>query len=239
VTPGKTELKDSEWNAAQVAGHLLTVLRRYTQRDLTSRDGLSEEATAVTGQNEDELAELGQYSVAEVLDRTWQELADIERILPRNTDLHQRFPFHGGQELDAVGALANLMGEFLIHGRDVALARGKHWRIGSRNAALVLTTGLQVVPGYVHPDAPGDLKLEIRTPESNAWILDLADGELTSRKAGRREAPDVRIYARTEPLLLNLYGRFGISRAALHGTTVIGGRRPWRLARLPRTFLKP
>jgi len=239
VTPGKTEIKGSDWNAAQVAGHVLTVLRRYTDRDLGSRDGLSDDATAVTQQNQDELAALGDYSVAEVLDQTWQALADIEKLLPRDIDLHQKFPFHGGQEIDVVGALSNLIGEFLIHGRDVALARGKQWQIGSRNAALILTTGLQVVPGYLHPDAPGDLKLKIRTPESNTWVLDLAGGELTSRKAEPREWSDVSLYARTEPLLLNLYGRFGLPQTTVHGAVLVGGRRPWRLARLPRTFVKP
>ncbi|RNL78843.1 hypothetical protein [Nocardioides marmorisolisilvae] len=239
VTPGKTELKGSYWNAAQVAGHVLNVLNRYTDRDITSREGLSAEGSGVTQQNDAELEALGQYSVAEVLDRTWQALADIEKKLPRDMDLHQRFPFHGGQEFDGAAALSNLVGEFLIHGRDVALARGKQWKIGSRNAAMVLATGFQVAPGYVRADAPGDLKLEIRTPETNAWVLDLVDGELTSRKAGRREGADVIVYGRTEALLLNLYGRFGLGRATLHGITVVGGRRPWRIARLPRTFLVP
>jgi hypothetical protein len=239
VTPGKTEIKDSDWNAAEVAGHLLTVVRRFSNRDLQSRDGLCENGAEVTRLNGDEIAELGQYSVAEALDRTWQELADLEHKLPRSTDLHQRFSYHGGQEVDVVGALGLLIGEFLLHGRDVARARGKQWRIGSRNAAMAIAGGLQLAPGFVSPDAPGDLKLEVRTPESNPWVIDLVDGTLTSRKAGRGEGPDVRIYARTEPLLLNLYGRFGIAQATLHGTTVIGGRRPWRLARLPRTFFVP
>jgi hypothetical protein len=239
VTPGKTAIKDSDWNAAQVAGHLLTVVRRFSKRDLLTRDGLCQEGSEVTQLNEDEIAELGHYSVADVLDRTWQELADLEKKLPRTTDLHQRFAYHGGQEVDTVGALGLVIGEFLLHGRDVARARGKQWKIGSRNAAMAIAGGLQLAPGFVSPGAPGDLKLEVRTPESNAWVLDLVDGEVASRKAGRGEAADVLVYARTEPLLLNLYGRFGIARATLHGTTIIGGRRPWRLARLPRTFFVP
>ncbi|MFL6159427.1 MAG: hypothetical protein ACJ72D_25360 [Marmoricola sp.] len=239
VTPGKTQIKNSDWDAAQVAGHLLTVLQRYTERDLGSREGLSDQGSGVTDQNAVELAALGPYSVAEVLDRSWQALADIEKKLPRAMDLYHRIPFHGGQELDGAGALGNLVGEFLLHGRDVALARGKQWRIGSRNAAIVLATAMQVAPGYVSPDAPEHLKVEIRTPESNAWLLDLSDGVLTSRKAGSREGADVVVYGRTEALLLQLYGRFGMARAALHGITVVGGRRPWRLAQLPRAFFVP
>lgn len=239
VTPHKTQLPGSDWTAGEVAGHVLTVLHRYTQRDLTSREGLSPEGIGVRDQNAVELEELGNYSVAEVLDRVWQELADIEKKLPRDIDLHTRFPFHGGQEMDAAGALGNLIGEFLVHGRDVARARGKQWKIGSRNAALAMSVGLQAAPGYLAPDAPGDLKVEIRTPESNPWVLEVVDREVTSRRAVRGEAVDVRIFGRAEPLLLNLYGRFGIPRATLHGTVVVGGRRPWRLTRLPSTFLVP
>lgn len=239
VTPGKTTIRGSDWNAAQVAGHVLTVLQRYTQRDLHSYEGLSPDSSGLEAQNLSELAALGDYSVAEVLDRTWQELADIEKKVPRTIDLHEKYAFHGGQQIDAAGGLGNLLGEFLVHGRDVALARGKTWKIGSRNAALAMNAGLQVVPGFVRPDAPGDLKVEIRTPESNPWVLDLTDGKVDSRKSARRERVDVRIYARAEPLLLNQYGRFGIAKATLHGTVVIGGWRPWRIARLPGSFEKP
>ena len=47
VTPCKTEVPGSEWNAGQVAAHVLTVLRRYTQRDIRSPEGLSPSADAV------------------------------------------------------------------------------------------------------------------------------------------------------------------------------------------------
>jgi len=239
VTPPQTQIPGSDWTAGEVAGHLLTVLRRYTQRDLTSSEGLSPDGSGVRDQNAVELEELGAYSVAEVLDQVWQELADVETKLPRTMDLHQRFPFHGGQEIDAAGALGNLIGEFLVHGRDVALARGKQWKIGSRNAALALTVGMQVCPGYLSTDAPGDLKVEIRTPETNPWVIEVVDGAATSRLAVPGESVDVRLYGRAQPLLLNLYGRIGLVRATALGTVITGGRRPWRFTRLPATFVAP
>lgn len=239
VTPSQTTIRGSDWTAGEVAGHLLTVLRRYTARDLTSAEGLSPDAAGVADINAVTLDELDLISVADILDCLWQELADLERIIPRTADLHQRYPFHSGQQVDVAGWLGNLIGEFLVHGHDVARARRKSWKIGSRNAALALNVVVQAAPGYVSADAPGDLKLEIRTPETNPWVIDLADGELTSRRATRREGADVRVFARAEPLLLNLYGRIGIPQAALHGTTVIGGRRPWRVTRLGSSFLTP
>lgn len=239
VTPTRTPVPGSDWTAGEVAGHLLTVLRRFTQRDLSSVEGLSPDAAGVAGMNAVELEQLDLISVAEILDRVWQELADLERMIPRTADLHQRYPFHSGQELDVAGWLGDLLGEFLIHGRDVARARGKSWKIGSRNAALALNVVVQAAPGYVSPHAPGDLKLEIRTPETNPWVIDLAGGSATSRRAERGEPVDVRVFARAEPLLLNLFGRIGIPQATALGTTVIGGRRPWRVTRLGRSFLTP
>lgn len=239
VTPTGTPIAGSDWTAGEVAGHLLTVLRRYTHRDLSSTDGLSPDAAGVAEINAVELDELNLIGVAEILDRVWQELADLERLIPRTADLHQRYPFHSGQDLDVAGWLGNLLGEFLVHGRDVAKARGKVWKIGSRNAALALNVVVQAAPGYIAADAPGDLKLGIHTPETSPWIIDLVDGAASSRRAGRREAVDVRVFARTEPLLLNLYGRIGIPTATALGTVLVGGRRPWRVTRLGRSFVTP
>ena len=238
-TPAKHPVPGSDWNAGQIATHLLTVVRRYTRRDMSSSAGLGPDAEAVSELNRAEMAAFADLSVAETLDLLWQELADLEAQLPRTTDLHQRFPFHAGQDVDVAGWLGNLIGEFLVHGRDVARSRGKTWLIGSRNAALALNLGVQAVPGFVSPDAPGDLKLEIRTPETNSWVLDLVDGELDSRPAEHREWADVKVFTRTEPLLLNQYGRIGIPRMVTLGAVLVGGRRPWRLGRLPASFEVP
>lgn len=238
VTPPRTPIRNSAWTAGDVAAHLLTVLRRYTRRDLSSPVGLAEQGVGVADLNAVEIAELHMLSVPEILDAVWQELADLELRLPRTLDLHERFPFHGGQEMDGAAALGNLIGEFLLHGWDVARARKKIWKIGSRNAALALNVGMQVAPAYVAPGAP-DLKVEIRTPETSPWVLDLAGGELVSRRRAPREPVDVRILARAEPLLLTLYGRIGLAQATALGTTVAGGRRPWRVSRMPRAFVSP
>jgi hypothetical protein len=236
VTPSKHLVPHSDWTAGEIAGHLLTVLRRYTRRDLSSTEGLSPDFESLADLNDAELDGLGPTSVGDILDQVWQELADLEEILPRTGDLNQTFPFHGGLEVDMAGWLGNLIGEFAVHGRDVARSRGKPWKIGSRNAALALNFGVQVLPGLVSADYSGDLKVEIRTPESNAWILDLVDGELTSRAADRHETADVRIFARAEPLMLNRYGRIGIPQMTILGSTLVGGRRPWRLARVATSF---
>ncbi|MCW2784543.1 MAG: hypothetical protein JWP74_1060 [Marmoricola sp.] len=226
VTPGPTPIPGSDWTAGDASAHLLTVLRRYTRPD-------------TAGAHAAEIEDLHGQPVSRNLDAIWQELHSLEEKLPRSADLHEPFPLHHAVTMDGAGALGNLIGEFVVHGWGVARGRGKQWRIGSRNAALALTAGMQASPAYVAPDAPGDLKLQIRTPQTRPWMLDYSDGVLTSRRAVRWETADVRIVGRTEPLLLNLYGRIGMARATAHGVTVLGGRRPWRIARVSRTFLTP
>lgn len=239
VTPAKHQIQGSTWTAGEVAAHLLTVLRRYTQRDLSNAEGLSRDAAGLTTLNRVQLAEFKDLSVGEVVDLMWQELADLEQRVPRSTDLHQTYPFHGGERVDVAGLLGILIGEFLVHGRDVARSRGKSWEIGSRNAALALNGMVQAAPGFVSPYASGDVKMEIRTPQSNPWILDLSDGNLDSRLARRRESVDVKIFVRSEPLLLLQLGRIGLLRMSGLGSAVVGGRRPWRITRLGSSFETP
>lgn len=229
----------SDWTAQQVTAHVLTVLRRYTERDFSNPTGLSDDAGEVARQNAVELAPWAAVPVVVLLDDISATLDRLEAVFPRSSDLHQVFPFHGGQQLDGAAALGNLIGEFLLHGRDIARAARVRWPVDGHDAALVLNLGMQVSPGFVAPDGPGDLKVEVRTPHSRPWILDLADGELESRPRVKGEPVDVRMYGRSQAILLNLYGRIGIVGATFRGTTVIGGRRPWRLARLPKAFVQP
>ncbi|RZI79470.1 MAG: hypothetical protein EOO67_20430, partial [Microbacterium sp.] len=120
ITPSKHPVPGSDWTAGEVATHLLTVVRRYTQRDLTDPSGTSADVAEIAALNKAELADYAGISVREVIDLLWQELADLEKKLPRTADLHQTYPFHSGQEVDVAGWLGNLIGEFLVHGRDVA-----------------------------------------------------------------------------------------------------------------------
>ena len=43
---------DSDWTAHEVAAHVLSVLDRYTERDLRRRDGLADDSAGVTAMND-------------------------------------------------------------------------------------------------------------------------------------------------------------------------------------------
>ncbi|MES1169510.1 MAG: hypothetical protein ABUL47_02360, partial [Leifsonia sp.] len=92
VTPAKHPIPGSQWTAGEVATHVLTVLRRYTRRDLSDPAGLSGDREELADRNAAELAVYQDVSVREIVDLLWQELADLEHVLPRTTDLHRTFP---------------------------------------------------------------------------------------------------------------------------------------------------
>ena len=164
---------------------------------------------------------------------------DVPVMLPPTLDLHVRYPFHGGVFIDAAGGLSNLVGEFLIHGYDIARAAGRPWAIEARDALLIMNGVLQISPAYAEPGATGPLKICLRSRGAADWVLDFNGGRLDSRAAAPGEAADVVMRAPAETLLLVFYSRIGTLASLRGGMLVTGGRRPWRIATLAKHLQKP
>lgn len=228
------------WSSRDVVAHVLTVVERYTNRDIASTDGLGATPREVDVINERELRALDGVPMAELLDRLEAHVARVKAAFaPEHLDLHLRFPFHGGVTIDAAGGMSNIVGEFLIHGRDLATAAGRPWRIESRDALLIINGVLQLLPAYAEPSAKGMLDLMWRLPGAADWILAFDNGAATSRPADTGERVDVILTAPPETLLLFLYQRLGPLAALRGGLRVAGGRKPWRVAKLQKFLQKP
>lgn len=229
----------SPWTARDLVGHVLTVARRYTERDIRSRAGLGETVREVDVLNDRELRALGDTDMAQLLAELDVQMKAVREALPADeVDLWEAFPFHGGTSIDAAGGLSNLVGEFLVHGRDLAVGLGRPWRIDARDALLVLNGALQIVPGYAEPTAKGKLRVLLRTPGAVDWMLAFDGGKLDSRPAAAGERTDVVLTAPAETLLLILYARLGTA-GSLRGGLRVRGPRPWRIARLAKHLQKP
>ena len=196
VVPGST------WRVRDVVAHVVTVIRRYT-RGVT----IGDHPRDVDRINEDELATLADLEIDQLLAEHEQELAALRDGWGQLTDLTTTFPFHGGAAVDAAAALANVVGEHLVHGRDIAMAAGEPWEIAERDAVLVLNGVVQILPGYVRTDAPTEpFAARLELPGAVPWLLAFDGAELVSRAAGEADRVDA-VLTDAGSVLLALYGR--------------------------------
>jgi uncharacterized protein (TIGR03083 family) len=230
----------STWTARDITGHLLTVLRRYTRRDRSSTEGLADSPREVDRLNAVQLAALGDTPRDALLaDLVAESNLLLGAFPPDSVDLHTRYPFHGGVTVDLAAGFGNLVGEFSIHGRDLALAAGRPWPIEERDAVLILNGVMQIIPAYARRSATQPLRVRLDIRTAAPWLLDFAGGSLTSRAAEPGEPVDVVLRAPAQTLVLSLYSRLSTLAAARAGMLVVGGRRPWRIVRLSRLVEKP
>ena len=233
--PPDLPLKGSTWTTREVVGHLLTVIRRYTRGPT-----LGETPRDVDRINDEELAALGAAPCTELLDQLERELKLARELYaPEALDLHMKVSFHGGVRIDFAAALGNVIGELLIHGLDLAAAAGRPWSLDDRDAVLILNGVLQILPAYAVRDTHRSLRVRLSVPGARPWLLDFHRGELTSAPAETGVASDVVVRAPASTLALTLYSRLSTTRAVRGGMRVVGGRRPWRLARLPALVERP
>jgi hypothetical protein len=229
-------LADGVWTVRDVAGHLLTVVRRYTRRDPLDRSSLADSPAAVRLANESDLRTVAELTVAQLVD---QLTVEFEAYRALDFPLTQRFPFHAGQSVDGAGARSNWLGELLIHGYDVARAARRPWPIGERDALLILNGIMQVAPGFLDRHAAVGVRLDvaIRPRGATPQLLRIANGECVARDLDAADRPHAVIRGPAPALCLLLYRRISLLRAARAGVLLAGGTRPWTGLRVQRLFV--
>jgi uncharacterized protein (TIGR03083 family) len=77
--------------------------------------------------------------------------ADTHRYLAETAELPatHRVPFFGGLTIELAAQSAILLGEFVVHGYDVARSIGRPWPIEAAHARLIVAAVTAVLPRYV------------------------------------------------------------------------------------------
>jgi hypothetical protein len=129
--------------------------------------------------------------------------------------------------------LGLLLGEILIHARDIARAVRRPWQITPRQAVLVFAGLVPVLPGWVNPERAGKLTatFEVRVRGSTPHMWAFVDGRL-SVDPDPQPKPDVHIAAQPVAFLLVCYRRLPLWQAIAAGRVIAWGRRPWLAATL-------
>lgn len=190
--------------------------------------------------NAEQVRRLPSRRLVELATLLWDGLHALLATIEGFGDEPPLMNFDGNQRVRADLALGTLIGEFVVHGHDIARALGRPWPIRPELAPLILRGQHQVLPGWVDPDrARGHTATyEFRLRGQEHFILAFHDGELT---VGPPNPGPIDVHISAEPVtaLLLTYGRIEPWRAVATGRLAAWGRRPWLAAGLTRRFRPP
>jgi uncharacterized protein (TIGR03083 family) len=139
-----------DWTVGETVAHVLTVVRRgFADR---RRSASAQDTPALNAQVLAETPEREPAALAALLRRDIHTALDV--VYPKIPD-DRVFAFHGGVTTTMTPALHVVLGEFVLHGFDVARAVGRPWPV-DEHVAILLVPG-ELLGAWVRPDAPDEV----------------------------------------------------------------------------------
>lgn len=240
----------SEWTVGETAAHLIITLRGFTGSVTGDDEGWRAwEARIPDVRTPQRLAVMNRLMIAAEPGRTPMVAARaitdaVEAFLTATAGLPPAqpvaTPWYGlHRTLTVAEATSLLLGEQVVHGRDVAMTAHRKWPIDRRDALLVFDAVQELLPMMADPAAIGDVTaaFEVHLGRSARFVLRFADGAVTVEPGGQRV--DCHVVADPVQMLLLGYGRTTQWRVIGRGKLFTWGRRPWLAFRLPGFFSHP
>src|SRR5262249_9658844 len=146
-----------------------------------------------------------------------------------NSDDRQVFPFHAFGFMSGNTAQTNWLGEFLLHGQDIARAIKAPWDIAERDMALVVRGARDMAPIYLRcGDAAGvEMSLAFTLPGARPYLMRIHEGAAEMRERRPDDRPDAVLRLPASTMAQLIYQRIGHFGAVRNGLRIVGGRRPW------------
>ena len=140
----------------------------------------------------------------------------------------------------ALGSMLGIgLGEFLVHGRDVARALDRPWPLQAGDARLVLAAALPLLPLLADPKttAHAHATYDVRVRGGTRVTVAVDDGRVSVGPP----APSVDCHVSADPvaLLLVAYGRTSQWAPIATGKLVAWGRKPWLGPKLTSYLVSP
>jgi len=231
----------SEWTMLDVLRHLVTVTPRYARWP---------EGRQVTAVGPQQLAELNAADlrepdvddVASLCARLRDELGSVLTQIRGHGLGQPTYAFHGGGRVRADSALRIVLGEYLIHGWDMAQALGHPWPwpIEPASAWMVLEALQPILPGWVDPSRAQGLtatfEIRVRGFGRRVWAFRRGRLEVDHASVGNR---DVVLSADPVAFLLVADRRESPWKHIARGRLAAWGRRPWLALSLVDRFHTP
>lgn len=235
--PGPVVPHNGDWTIRDVVAHLVTVTTRYTPSGQEA-ERWADQPDQIASLNDAELGAVAHEPIPVLLQRLGDAVATLAG--GPEVDAAGPFPYTGGTMVRPADLLGILLGEFAVHGRDIAEALGRSWEVSTADAAEVLTSLRPIMPAWVDPDGARGLtatfEIRLRGHDTNRWRF--TDGSLEIQPGGGGPV-DVTISADPAALLLVSYRRMPLWRPILAGKMRAWGRRPMLAFRTNSYFRAP
>lgn len=248
--PDPRAMATAHWSIAEMAAHVATTSGLYRHVIPPGDPNTLTELIADT--TVDTLASLNERTLASYDERDPQAIVDrirgdITYMLDASAELDPAVAISwlGGAKIPLAGALAHMLNELLVHGRDIAGPLRVKWAIASADAAMVFDLFiiglLRYGPGvFLDSDVrPRERRVavEYRSAHTAPIAMVLHRGAVSAEEPG--DDVDVRITFDPETLILMLFHRISKGRAVLSGKVRITGPRPWLLPGFLRVVRAP
>ncbi len=228
--PSQSPVANLEWTVEQLAAHLVTIPTRY-QRVIETPEPFP---ASLAEMNQREIDALGIEDLDVLADLLHSQTVALLDILGDDPD--RLVPFFE-IELPVRGLCGVLLGEYLLHGLDLADHLDVQWQIRPEHARWAIR-GL--LPGAMHTADPdiasamhGTFGLHIRPDDD--WTITVREGR-AELAPGRPTRADFRVSADPLAFYLTGFGRASQAAAILRGRIIGYGRKPWLAGRFGRLF---
>ena len=230
------------WTLAESAVHVLDVMRRYREGVLGN---LTPHVPRVANfpayaavRNEEAIRaepERRPAVLADMIDDARAELAKTaEEVGPGAV-----VTLDAGHSETIETMLCGHIGEFLVHGHDIAKTIGMPWLVEGRSAVLAVHATSAALELALDPLAAEgvEMNVHVRLRGGEPFAIRVSGGRVWSeRPAGK---PDFTLSVDPGAYLLTGFGRLTIVQATMRRQAFGWGRKPWLLLKLPKLFLKP
>ncbi len=246
-----TPVPGLEWSVGEVGAHLGGFCLPAFNDAVHGREGRWDPfiprvegfRERLAGANERTLAGAPAYSPADLgrLIRNGAR-ALVSSVEGHDGDETVRTPWYGEDAtLDLTSALCVVLGELLVHGRDIALALGRRWRTDPADARLVVGgVFTAMIPRIVDPRRAHGVHA---TFDVAAWggprFVNRIDGGVAAAEPYTGQAVDCHLLGDAVELLLVGYGRRSQWTSIARGRLQAWGRRPWLGLRWKGLYLDP
>jgi hypothetical protein len=228
-----------EWTTADLVAHVAIEARRY-RRELEGDSDWSASGGDIAETNRRALAAEPDRDVPAALERMQRDVGRYADLLAAR-DLDE--PSHhldGGLVLAPRHAAGLLLGELVLHRRDLAQVDGGDLSIDREDALVVATGAVHTIPGMIDTAAAAGRRaaIELRLRGGATHGITLLDGT-ASVTPGRLARRDAVLSVDPVGFLLLSYGRRGQLATIVRGHVVVWGRRLHRALLLDRVVHRP